>query len=69
MEIERCSNIDCRRPFEVSEFGGQMPGTKESEEITCPHCQHTITRRSNGVFRTYALSSEREKEYDLKHPL
>jgi DNA-directed RNA polymerase subunit RPC12/RpoP len=69
MEIERCSKEDCRRPFEVSEFGGQMPGTRESEDITCPYCNHTITRRSNGLFRTHALSPDREAQYNLDHPL
>ena len=61
--IDECGNDECRRPFYVSEFGGQMPGTKESEEITCPHCGWTKTERSNGVFRTSALSDEAEAEY------
>lgn len=69
MKIERCSKAGCQRPFEVSEFGGQMPGTKESEDITCPYCRHTITRRSNGMFQTHALSSEQEAKYNLENPL
>ncbi|GAJ65787.1 hypothetical protein JFPO14_contig00039-0013 [Edwardsiella piscicida] len=69
MEIERCSNVDCRRPFDVSEIGGRMPGTKEPEDITCPYCHHTITRRSNGVFQTHALSSAQEAKYNLESPL
>lgn len=69
MNIERCSSQACRRPFDVSEFGGQMPGTKESEDITCPYCGHTITRRSNGVFNTHALSVEHETKFNAEHPL
>jgi hypothetical protein len=69
MDIERCSAKACRRPFEISETGGSMPGSKEPEDITCPHCGHTITRRSNGVFNTHALTAEREAEYNVQHPL
>ncbi len=51
MRIERCSNKDCNRPFEVSEYKLQMPGTKEREDISCPHCGYTYTQISNGFFR------------------
>lgn len=64
MEVERCTNNDCRRPFGVREFGGQMPGTKEKEHITCPYCSHTVQRTSNGVFRTHALTPQQEAEYN-----
>lgn len=69
MGIERCSKDECRRPFQLSEIGGQMPGTKESEDISCPYCSHTITRRSNGFFQTHELSPEHEAEYNEQHPL
>jgi len=69
MDIERCGSSTCRRPFSVSEIGGTMPGTKEPEDITCPHCGHTITRRSNGVFNTHALTAEQEVAYDKQNPL
>ncbi len=54
--IDECGNDECGRPFHVSEIGGQMPGTKESEVITCPHCGWTKTEHSNGAFRTSPLS-------------
>jgi DNA-directed RNA polymerase subunit RPC12/RpoP len=69
MEIERCHNKACSRPFQVSEIGGNMPGSKESEDITCPYCRYTITRNSNGGFRTHALSSEQEAEFNAEYPL
>lgn len=69
MQIERCGNIACRRPFEVDEVGANMPGNRESEEIKCPHCYYTITRRSNGVFRTHKLSPAQEDQYNLNNPL
>ncbi len=68
MDTERCTNDQCRRPFAVTEIHGHMPGTRESEDIACPYCDHTITRRSNGVFRTSALSLEFEAKYNLEHP-
>jgi DNA-directed RNA polymerase subunit RPC12/RpoP len=61
MRIEAC--VSCTRPFEISEIGGGMPGTKESEDITCPYCDFTRTERSNGMFRTHKLSEEREKQW------
>lgn len=54
-DINTCTS--CGKKYEVSEMGGQMPGCKESEDITCPYegCGYTITRRSNGYFSTYKL--------------
>ena len=69
MRRERCKNLSCRRAFEVSEYGLQMPGTKEREDITCPHCGHTYTEISNGFFRTHTLSSTDEAEFNEKNPL
>lgn len=60
-DIEKCR--ECAKPFYVTEVGGQMPGTKEPEDITCPHCGFTRTQRSNGVFQTAKLSEEAEKEW------
>lgn len=59
--IDECRK--CGRPFHVIEIGGQMPGTSESEEISCPHCRDTFTERSNGAFRTSALSPEAEFQW------
>lgn len=67
MDIERCSK--CSHPFEITQFGGQMPGTKEREDITCPYCGHTIQRMCNGVWRTHALSKEQEERYNREHPI
>ena len=64
-DIEECGK--CGRPFYVSEVGGVMPGTKELEEIRCPHCGHTFTRRSNGVFQTSKLSAEAEEKWNSEH--
>jgi DNA-directed RNA polymerase subunit RPC12/RpoP len=69
MIIERCGNEVCNRPFQVSEVGGQMPGTKEREDITCPYCGHTIMRISNGLFSTHALSAEQEAKFNAGHKL
>lgn len=61
-EVEKCRA--CGKPYWVSEIGGQMPGTRESEDISCPHCGHTITRRSNGAFTTSKLTPEAEKAWE-----
>jgi transposase-like protein len=56
MRIEKCDK--CHKRYSVIEIGGGMPGTKESEEITCPHCGNTFTERSNGAFKTTPLPDE-----------
>lgn len=67
MNIERCQS--CKRPFSVDEIGGGMPGSKEPEDISCPHCKYTYTQRSNGCFNTHALSPEAEEKYNQENPL
>ena len=60
-EIEKCRQ--CGRPFYVTQIGGQMPGTKEREDIICPHCRYTTTEISNGSFNTSSLSLEAEAKW------
>jgi len=69
MSIERCGNPECRRPFSVSEYSLQMPGTKEREDITCPNCGYTYTQVSNGFFQTKALSPQEEADFNARSPL
>jgi len=58
MEIETCSNRECGKKFELQEMGGQMPGTKEPEDIRCPYCGHTIQRMTNGMWQTHKLRDD-----------
>lgn len=58
MRVEQCDK--CQKRYSVTEIGGGMPGNKESEEISCPHCGYTYTERSNGTFQTSALHDENE---------
>ena len=53
MRVETCEK--CQKRYKVIEISGGMPGTREREDISCPHCGHTYTERSNGVFITRAL--------------
>ncbi|EGU30877.1 hypothetical protein VIBRN418_16361 [Vibrio sp. N418] len=59
-DIEQCPS--CKKNYEVKELGGNMPGSKESEEIRCPYqgCNHMFTRRSNGYFKTYKLPESQQ---------
>ncbi|MDD5652882.1 MAG: hypothetical protein PHT31_01805 [Candidatus Omnitrophica bacterium] len=61
MDIERCER--CNRLYEVAEWGGAMPGTKEKEDIVCPYCGFTYEKMSNGTFRTFKLTPEQEASY------
>lgn len=67
MRIERCNH--CERAFHVAEIGGAMPGTKEREDISCPHCRYTYTETSNGAFRTSPLSAAEERAFDESNPI
>lgn len=69
MSIERCGNVECRRPFSVSEYGLQMPGTKEREDIICPHCGHIYKKISNGFFQTKSLTPEDEATFNITNPM
>ena len=69
MSIERCQSPSCRRPFSVSEYGLHTPGTKERENITCPHCGYTYTEVSNGFFNTRALSASEEADFNDNNPI
>lgn len=64
MEIVKCHNKNCGRPYEIREIGISGPGGKESEGISCPHCNDTYTRRSSGMFTTSAMTPEREADYN-----
>lgn len=46
-----------------------MPGTKEREDISCPHCGYTYTQISNGFFQTRAITPEQEEEFNRRNPL
>lgn len=68
MKFERCSNLDCRRPFQVNEFdfGGKETFTTG---YTCPHCGHVQTAFTNSVILVHALSEEQEVEFNRQYPL
>ena len=68
MRIEHCKHLSCRRAFEFSEYGLQMPGTKEPEDITCPHYGYTYTETCNGYFLTHTLSSTDGAKFNEKNP-
>ncbi|MBJ9083915.1 hypothetical protein I5442_12520 [Citrobacter freundii] len=59
MDIETCVNKACGKKFSYVEIGGRMPGSKESEDCSCPYC-YTVafTRRSNGVFKTSKIEKD-----------
>jgi len=66
MRFQRCTNPECRRPFQVNEFNGRSIGTAES--IVCPHCAHTETFWTDSIFLVHALSPEEEARFDAENP-
>jgi hypothetical protein len=46
-----------------------MPGTKESEDITCPHHSYIIQRTSNCWFRTIPLLLKKEEDFNADNSL
>jgi hypothetical protein len=69
MNSERCSNPDCKRPYGIYQIGGQMPGTKELEDIVCPYCGHITQQMCNGSWQTFALTDEQEAKYNTEYPI
>lgn len=64
MGMQVCTNEQCKQPFSVQEISLAMPGTKEREEIVCPHCKTTVaTVVSNGFFRTSPLTPKQFEEW------
>ena len=61
MEIEKCES--CGKPFKVWEHKLGMPGTKEKEPITCPYCNYTIERTSNGWWNTAELNEQQQNDF------
>jgi predicted Zn finger-like uncharacterized protein len=67
-DVEHCPH--CARLFMVREQKLGMPGTKEREDVNCPHCHQTArTEVINGLFRTYPLMPEEEREYEIRQKL
>jgi hypothetical protein len=68
MKFERCTNLDCRRPFQVNEFDF-APNGSFTTGYTCPHCGHTQTAFTNSVILVHALSEEQEEEFNRTYPI
>ncbi|HYD97031.1 MAG TPA: hypothetical protein VEC01_17005 [Noviherbaspirillum sp.] len=66
MRFQRCINPDCRRPYQVNEFGGRSSGNAES--IICPHCGHAETVWTDSVFLVHAMTPEEEAQFTASHP-
>lgn len=51
--LEQC--LKCKNYYTITQIGGNFPGSKEPEEIECPHdnCDFVRTEMSNGVFKTH----------------
>ena len=62
--MEKCTNSNCGRPFQVTAIGGGVPGGKEKEEIRCPHCDHLVSSEMTSCsFLVSKLSPEKEAEW------
>ncbi|RRJ84354.1 hypothetical protein [Aestuariirhabdus litorea] len=56
--IEYCHNSDCGHPFRIEVIGGNLPGMKSLESITCPYCRYTYWVRGRGIFRSFPLTAK-----------
>ncbi|QOX77431.1 hypothetical protein FY034_00215 [Trichlorobacter lovleyi] len=55
MPVEFCLNPECKRQFEVIEFGHDRPAQPEPRQLVCPYCGHTIYRKTRGAFIVHQL--------------
>jgi hypothetical protein len=61
MMAEECKH--CGKPFKYREVGGGY-GSREPEEIDCPHCKKTQRREMTaGGFESEPLTAEEEAAY------
>lgn len=67
MEYTRCPNPFCGRPFQVNQFSGSFASAVQRGMLTCPHCGLLLSRESESVFLTHALSSEQEAAFNAVH--
>ncbi len=59
MEIEICKKPSCGKKFSYTQIGGNMPGTKESEEVRCPYCSTVaFSQKISGVFITSKMDQD-----------
>jgi hypothetical protein len=60
VRIEECRK--CKKPFTITgAWGGPM---QDNEDIKCPHCQMLWgTEKTAGVFSTYKLTAEQQREH------
>lgn len=68
MPHQRCTNSDCRRPFQVNEYDGMKSGSNSAEVITCPHCGDRTTLFTDSVFVVHALSEDEEMLFNAQNP-
>lgn len=69
MKFERCTNLSCRRPFQINEFDFGSSAGKQVREYICPHCGHTQTAFCHSTILVHALTQEEEEEFNRTHPL
>lgn len=55
MNVEHCLNPECKRQFEVIEFGYNRPAQPEPRQLVCPYCGHTVYRKTRGAFIVHQL--------------
>jgi hypothetical protein len=68
MQFKRCSNANCRRPFQINEFNSKVSQTAAPKDLICPHCGHKEAVFGNSVFLVHALSPDEEKVFNAKNP-
>jgi DNA-directed RNA polymerase subunit RPC12/RpoP len=62
--MKKCEFASCGKPFHVIEHKLGMPGTREKEPITCPYCDHTIERMTDGWWHVAAATEKEISDFE-----
>ena len=63
--FRRCTNPQCKRPFQINRFNASLSRVTQAGRITCPHCGLMYFADAASIFLTHALSEAEEAEFQL----
>lgn len=67
MQLRRCTNKDCRRPYQISRCD-EWAARHSTGKLNCPHCGHVEALWEDDRFSLDPLTEAQEALFDVRHP-
>jgi hypothetical protein len=64
LQIRRCSNVECMRPFQIHRFPRSQSIDTAEGMIVCPHCGTAEADDKQFIYVTNALTRVEEAMYE-----